>query len=157
MDVLMPQLGETVSEGTVATWHKKAGEPVEKGEILLDVDTDKVSTEIEAPVSGVIQRINVKEGETVDVGTVLAVIAVDNEEAVETAATIQESAVLKSRQSAHGLPEKSAGDRLSPAVRRLLKKHDLDIGDISGTGHDGRVTRSDVLRHLGLSDGDQEL
>ena len=72
MDVLMPQLGETVLEGTVATWYKAVGDSVEKGELLLDVETDKAATEIEALASGVLSSIGVPEGETVDVGTVLA-------------------------------------------------------------------------------------
>ena len=80
MNVLMPQLGETVNEGTIAAWHKKAGDAVEKGDMLLDVETDKVATEITAPASGVLASIDVDEGVTVDVGTVLAVIVVDGEE-----------------------------------------------------------------------------
>jgi 2-oxoglutarate dehydrogenase E2 component (dihydrolipoamide succinyltransferase) len=131
MDVLMPQLGETVLEGTVAVWYKGAGDPVEKGEMLLDVETDKAATEIVAPASGVLSSINVSEGETVDVGTVLAVIAVEGEVAPKSVAG--------------GLPPKSGGEKISPAVRRLLKQHSLDIADISGSGRDGRVTRQDVL------------
>ena len=77
----MPQLGETVSEGTIAVWHKKAGDTVAKGDMLIDVETDKVATEITAPESGVLTSINVPEGETVDVGTILAVIAVAGEAA----------------------------------------------------------------------------
>ena len=109
MDVLMPQLGETVTEGTISGWHKKAGEPVEKGEMLLDVETEKVATEITAPASGVLSSINVPEGDTVDVGTVLAVIAIEGE-AVEVAqsnaspqaATTQAEPAKK----AAGLPDK---------------------------------------------------
>ena len=85
MNVLMPQLGETVAEGTVAAWHKKQGDAVEKNEILLDVETDKAATEVPAPVAGVIASVLVPEGKTVDVGTVLAVI--ESEEAAESAAT----------------------------------------------------------------------
>jgi 2-oxoglutarate dehydrogenase E2 component (dihydrolipoamide succinyltransferase) len=77
MDVLMPQLGETVLEGTVATWYKAEGDTVAKGDLLLDVETDKAATEIEAQEAGVLRKIAVPEGETVDVGTVLAVIAVE--------------------------------------------------------------------------------
>ncbi|MCK5325038.1 MAG: dihydrolipoamide succinyltransferase, partial [Woeseiaceae bacterium] len=69
MDVLMPQLGETVAEGTIAAWHKQAGDPVEKGEMLVDIETDKVATEITAPASGVLASIKVAEGDTVEVGT----------------------------------------------------------------------------------------
>ena len=81
MNVLMPQLGETVAEGTVAAWHKKQGDTVEKNEVLLDVETDKAATEVPAPVAGVIASVLVPEGKTVDVGAVLAVI--ETEEAAE--------------------------------------------------------------------------
>ncbi len=153
MDVLMPQLGETVTEGTVAAWHKKAGDTVEKGEMLLDVETDKVATEIPAPVSGVLSSINVAEGDTVDVGTVLAVVTVEGEVATEAAADTPAApepatAVPATETTSAGLPGKSAGGRLSPAVRRLLGKHDLNVADIKGTGRDGRVTRQDVQSHI---------
>jgi len=150
MDVLMPQLGETVAEGTIAAWHKQAGDAVEKGDILLDVETDKVATEIEAPVSGVLASIDIAEGETVDVGTVLAVIAVDGE-LVEDKAAASESVAVKAEASpptSGGLPPRKGSDKLSPAVRRLVKQHSLDIADISGTGRDGRVTRQNVLDHI---------
>jgi len=126
MDVLMPQLGETVLEGTVATWHKAAGDTVEKGDLLLDVETDKAATEIEAPEAGVLSSINVPEGETVDVGTVLAVIAIDGEETATAAEAPAEAAPAKAAPQAAsgGLPPKSTGSgKLSPAVRRLLKQH----------------------------------
>ena len=150
MDVLMPQLGETVAEGTIAAWHKQAGDTVEKGDILLDVETDKVATEIEAPVSGVLASIDIAEGETVDVGTVLAVIAVDGE-VVEDKTAASESVAVKAEASpptSGGLPPRKGSDKLSPAVRRLVKQHSLDIADISGTGRDGRVTRQNVLDHI---------
>jgi 2-oxoglutarate dehydrogenase E2 component (dihydrolipoamide succinyltransferase) len=150
MNVLMPQLGETVSEGTIAAWHKKAGDAVEKGDILLDVETDKVATEIEAPASGVLSSIDVAEGETVDVGTVLAVIAVEGEVVEEQSAASASEAVAKAsdKPAGGGLPARQSGDRVSPAVRRLLKQHSLDINDIPGTGRDGRVTRQDVLAYV---------
>jgi pyruvate/2-oxoglutarate dehydrogenase complex dihydrolipoamide acyltransferase (E2) component len=131
MDVLMPQLGETVLEGTVATWYKKAGDAVEKGEPLLDVETDKAATEIEAPAAGVLSSVNVPEGDTVDVGTVLAVIAVEGEEAEEATAPVAEvEASAEPKPAAAGLPPKSGGGKVSPAVRRLLKQHNLNIDDI---------------------------
>jgi len=149
MDVLMPQLGETVLEGTVALWYKKAGDTVAKGDVLLDVETDKAATEIEAPVDGVISSISVPEGETVDVGTVLAVISVEGEAVAEApaakAAAEPAAAAEVTKPAGGGLPPKSAGGKVSPAVRRLLKQHDLDIAEISGSGRDGRVTKEDVL------------
>ena len=154
MDVLMPQLGETVSEGTIADWHKQPGDSVEKGDLLLDVETDKVATEITAPVSGTLAAIKVAQGETVDVGTVLAVIAAEGEEveapaeapsAVEEAAPVESAPVAKATQ---GLPSRKSREKLSPAVRRLLKEHDLDVSLINGTGREGRVTRKDVVAFI---------
>lgn len=151
MDVLMPQLGETVLEGTVATWYKAEGDAVARGDVLLDVETDKAATEIEAQEAGVLAKIVVAEGETVDVGTVLAVIAVAGEEA-DTGAALQTASAAAAPDSAaaaapapSAIPRKSASGKLSPAVRRLVKQHDLDIGDIEGTGRDGRITRKNVL------------
>lgn len=149
MDVLMPQLGETVLEGTVATWYKNVGDTVEKGELLLDVETDKAATEIEAPAAGVLRSVNVPEGDTVDVGTVLAVIAVEGEETEEAAAPVAEvAAAAAPKPAAAGLPPKSGGGKVSPAVRRLLKQHNLNIDDIPGTGRDGRVSKQDVENHM---------
>ena len=157
MDVLMPQLGETVGEGTIAGWHKQPGDAVEKGDVLLDVETDKVATEIEAPASGILTTIDVPEGETVDVGTVLAVIAVEGEVVAEKSPAAEKAvaATEAAKPASSGLPGKQAGERLSPAVRRLLKEHNLDIADIPGSGRDGRVTRQDVVEFVasGKSDG----
>lgn len=148
MDVLMPQLGETVMEGTVSGWHKKQGDVVEKGESLLDIETDKVATEIEAPASGVLASIAVEEGETVEVGTVLAVITTDGEEKTDTAAAAPNKTESRKREAPAGRAAKLAGGRLSPVVRKLIREHNLDIAGIRGTGRDGRVTRRDVLAHV---------
>jgi pyruvate dehydrogenase E2 component (dihydrolipoamide acetyltransferase) len=143
----MPQLGETVSEGTIAAWHKQAGDAVEKGDVLLDVETDKVATEIEAPASGVLARIDIPEGDTVDVGTVLAVIAIDGEvvEAAPAAAAAAPVNVEAAVSATPSLSSSRGSEKLSPAVRRLVKEHGLDLSQISGTGRDGRVTRQNVL------------
>ena len=160
MNVLMPQLGETVAEGTVAAWHKKQGDAVEKDEALLDVETDKAATEVPAPVSGVVASVLVPEGQTVEVGTVLAVIEVAG--ASESAAFPDESsrrgAAQQAPQPRRSKPagkrsgrtnarggSKGGRARLSPVVRRLLAEHGLDPQDISGSGRDGRITREDVL------------
>ncbi len=147
MDVIMPQLGETVSEGTIAVWHKQVGDTVEKGDLLLDVETDKVATEIEAPVSGVLARIDVAEGEVVDVGIVLAMIAVDGEVVEESpmASEVAEAKAAVPIATPSGLPKKKGSEKVSPAVRRLLKQHNLQISQIPGTGRDGRVTRQNAL------------
>ena len=154
MKVLMPQLGETVNEGTVAAWHKKAGDEVTKDEVLLDVDTDKVAVEIPVPVSGVLTRILVEAGETVDVGTVLAEIGgPDAPSGVEADPRPRKAASAAAQAEAEPVSLKPApagkdGQRLSPAVRRLIAEHALDVALIQGTGHDGRISRRDVRTYL---------
>lgn len=156
MDVIMPQLGETVTEGTVARWYKKVGDAVKADETLFDVETDKVNTEIPAPVSGVLAEILVEEGVTAKVGVRLAVIresgsAVNAAPAAsapvtKTAATVGASATTRGAPS--GLPRANAAERLSPVVRKLIVEHSLDAAQITGTGRDGRITREDVLGHI---------
>src|SRR5438552_449400 len=146
MDVIMPQLGETVAEGVVTKWYKKVGDTVKADETLFDVETDKVSTEIPAPTSGVVAEILVEEGVTAKVGARLAVIR-------ESGAAMT-PVVVQSRRFAAAGPSTAAartprfmpadaGRRLSPVVRRLIAEHQLNPADIRGTGRDGRVTRED--------------
>ncbi len=156
MKIVMPQLGETVTEGTISAWHKNVGDEVEKGDMLLDVETDKVATEIPAPIAGVLQQILVPADETVDVGTVLAVIG-DEDDVIETSPAPDASSAAQaggddsntddsSRSRTRSGRGAAAGvAKLSPAVRRLVAEHDLDIEQVSGTGRDGRVTKQNVL------------
>lgn len=167
MKVIMPQLGETVTEGTVSAWHKKPGDPVQADEILLDVETDKVATEITAPASGVVSEILVEAGATVDVGTVLAIIeeagqANAGRGAAREGAPLQEPRGGSSKASgdalstiaAHTAPASASptadreGPPLSPAVRRLLSEHGIAARALSGTGKGGRITREDVLAFI---------
>ncbi len=183
MDVLMPQLGETVAEGTVATWHKQEGDTVEVDEILCDIETDKVSMEIPAPKAGKIAKILVGDGETVPVGTVLAVVLGEGESLDDAAASAKPAAPAATAASADSAPEpapaapqssapaasappaapaastasgtasgqavaRSEGQKLSPAVRRLVAEHNLDVASIPGTGRNGRVTRRNVLEFI---------
>jgi len=156
MDVIMPQLGETVEEGTVSVWHKKVGDQVTAGDDLLDISTDKVEMEIPVPVTGELSEILVVEGETVAVGVTLAVINDGSKAAVAPAApTAASSSAAPAPEKAPALASKqkigtrdAQGKPLSPAVRRLLAEHDVAAEDIAGTGRDGRITRKDVLAHL---------
>jgi len=153
-DVTMPQLGETVADGTVTKWFKKVGETVTKGEPLFEVSTDKVDTEIPAPHDGVLTAILVAEGVTVDVGTTLAVIGGDGTPAhagTVAAATVAAATTAPSPVVPAGGERKgrSGGEgQLSPVVRRLLAEHDLDASLVEGTGPNGRITREDVLAHV---------
>ena len=156
----MPQLGETVTEGTVTAWHKAAGDPVKANETLFEVSTDKVDTEIPAPADGVLAEILVEAGATVPVGTRLAVIG-GGDAAAPPAPREPAPARAPRRASPAALdsvPRRdSRGNPLSPAVRRLIAEHGLDAGAISGTGRDGRITRQDVEALVDAGPADSEL
>jgi pyruvate dehydrogenase E2 component (dihydrolipoamide acetyltransferase) len=156
MNIIMPQLGETVTEGTVTKWYKKVGDAIKADETLFDIETDKVSTEIPSPVAGVISEIRVEAGVTAKVGMTLAVItesgatARPQAVAVANAATAPIAVALNAATSeaARIAPRAHAADRLSPVVRRLIAERNLDVRLIKGTGRDGRVTRDDVVEFI---------
>jgi pyruvate dehydrogenase E2 component (dihydrolipoamide acetyltransferase) len=151
MDVVMPQLGETVKEGTVTAWRKKVGERVEKDDLLFGVNTDKVEMDVPSPATGVLSAILVPEGTTVRVGEKLAVIQEEGmAESAAPAPASKEKAPPPAAASS-GKREAVARDpdaRLSPVVRKLLAEHGLDPAAIQGTGAGGRITRDDVLAHV---------
>jgi len=156
----MPQLGETVEEGTVSTWYKKVGERVGPDEPLFEVETDKATAAIPAPASGLLAEVLVPAGETVKVGTRLAVIrtGAPGEEAEGGRAPPGSPPARAPAPGSSGRPAPvesgaSGSERLSPVVRRLLDEHHLDPAAIAGTGQGGRVTRQDVLRHLERQQG----
>lgn len=156
MDVIMPQLGETVREGTVSCWRKQIGDAVSADEPLFDVETDKVTTEVPAPISGVLTQILVEEGVQVKVGTRLAIIGEPGSATV--AAPQSQMGALSSGLDGNGAAPlrngrpaalaRVKGVKLSPVVRRLLAEHQLAAKGIVGTGRDGRIKRSDVLAYL---------
>jgi len=151
MDILMPQLGETVTEGTVTNWYKQVGDTVRADEALFDVETDKVSTEIPSPIAGVLAEVLVPVGQTVKVGTRLAVVRGTGEQVAPAAAKPATKPPQTPPAAAVAtVPASPRADRqkLSPVVRRLLAENGVDAADIRGTGRDGRVTREDVLQYL---------
>jgi len=162
-DITMPQLGETVTEGTITRWFKNVGDSITEDEVLFEVSTDKVDSEVPSPVAGVLNEILVPEGETVDVGTVLARIG--DSGAAPAPAPAAEPAPAPSPESQPPEPQpepapepapapaaeqpqpaSSSGDTrlLSPVVRRLIAENGLDASTITGTGAGGRITRADV-------------
>jgi len=166
MTITMPQLGETVTEGTVAQWLKKPGDAIEKYEAFVEVSTDKVNAEVPSPVSGVLREIICKEGETVATGAPIAIIDEVDVAAPEPAlpvaasapaapaAAVVPSAPVATNGSSNGSSNGthagngvSNGDlrRFSPAVRRLARAHHIDVATLRGTGTNGRVTASDVI------------
>lgn len=153
MDVIMPQLGETVAEGTVTRWYKKIGDTVKADEALFDVETDKVSTEIPAPASGVLAEIVVQEGVTAKVGARLAVIRESGAAAAAGTAARKPLTAERAPQAiaAPSSPQAlraDAAERLSPVVRKLCAEHRLDPKELTGTGRDGRITRDDIMEYL---------
>jgi len=146
----MPQLGETVTEGTVAQWLKKIGDSVDKYEDFVEVSTDKVNAGVPSPVTGTIRELLVKEGETVATGTPIAVIdevgaAPDAAEAAPAPAHAEAPAPANAAPSGNGAAAAAANAAASPAVRRLAREHRVDIRTLRGSGANGRVTADDVL------------
>jgi pyruvate/2-oxoglutarate dehydrogenase complex dihydrolipoamide acyltransferase (E2) component len=142
MDIIMPQLGETVLEGLITAWHKKPGDVVSADEKLFDVETDKVSTEIPSPITGVLREILVEAGISVKVGTRLATV-----EAAPLARP-KDGEMATPASSAPPQLEANAARNLSPVVRRLLGEAGLTADQVRGSGREGRITREDVLEHL---------
>jgi 2-oxoglutarate dehydrogenase E2 component (dihydrolipoamide succinyltransferase) len=148
-NIVMPQMGESIFEGTITKWLKKAGDRVEKDEPLFEISTDKVDAEIPSPVAGVLSEIKVPVGATVEINTVVAVIGGTGADA-SAAAPIASATAATAAPAAAPSAAVNGGRRLrsSPLVRRIAKDNQLDLGQIAGTGSDGRITKEDVLRHL---------
>jgi len=177
VDVVMPQMGVSVSEGTITKWLKSEGDQVEADEALLEISTDKVDTEVPSPASGTLTQIVVQEGETVEVGTKLAQIGGQAAEAADAAppeevpepATAQAAAESAAAAGAEGetparepvaeapptAPPAATGDGaadgksfVSPVVARIASEHGVDPGQVQGTGRGGRVTKKDILSFI---------
>jgi 2-oxoglutarate dehydrogenase E2 component (dihydrolipoamide succinyltransferase) len=160
-DVVMPQMGESIVEGTLTKWLKKPGERVERDEPLFEISTDKVDTEIPSPAAGTLAEVLVVEGKTVGINTVVARIA--EAEAEGTAAAVPQPVAAKEAAAAPpsqqppppppppapvvAEPSEPAGP-LSPLVRKLARENNLDLSRITGTGAGGRITKQDVETYL---------
>ncbi len=156
-DVVMPQMGESITEGTLTKWLKKVGDTVQRDEPIFEISTDKVDAEIPSPVAGKLSEIKVQEGQTVTINTVVAVIgggavsslspAAPDHASVPAAAPAQQQ---NGKPSA--APPASASQaehvRSSPLVRKMAKDNNVDLGQLSGTGASGRITKGDILGHL---------
>jgi len=150
IEIKVPPLPESVSDATLVAWHKNLGESVSRDENLVDLETDKVVLEVPAPASGTIAKIVVENGATVEAGDVLAILE-EGEVSVDT--PVAASVAAPAQKAAETVMKKGSGPiKTSPAVRRLLDEHDLDATMITGTGKDGRITKSDVLSFLKSDD-----
>ena len=150
-EIIVPTLGESVTEATVAQWLKQVGDHVEVDDPLVELETDKVTLEVNASAAGVIKEIKVKEGENVAVGTVLGKIG-EGEGTVSAPAGKKAEKKADAPKAAKVAAEPTANDdaaaSLSPAVRKIVDDNNLDPSKITGTGKDGRLTKGDVLTHM---------
>jgi pyruvate dehydrogenase E2 component (dihydrolipoamide acetyltransferase) len=172
-DIIMPQMGESIVEGTITKWLKKPGDKVQRDEPLFEISTDKVDAEIPAPASGVLQEIKVTEGTTVGVNTIVGTIAIDGEAAAKPSAPPK--AAPAAVESSAGVPPAVAGAsrprtqtpeapqapekkpvaheeeeeaRSSPLVRKIAREHGVSLSQISGTGLGGRITKQDIMSFI---------
>ena len=182
IEVPMPQMGESIAEGTVSKWLKSVGDRVERDEPILEISTDKVDAEIPSPASGTLVGIEVKEGETVEVGTIVAFIDTEapSGDGKKAAATPPAPAAEKKAEAPAAkptpapaaapaaakpeaprpapAPARAAGEvetaeerlrtRSTPVVRKIAEEHGIEIAEVTGTGHAGRVTKQDILAYI---------
>lgn len=156
VEVVMPRMGLNMEEGTVVAWHKQEGDTVRKGDVLLEIETDKVTTEIEAQADGIVGKILVDEGTTVPIGTPIAYIISEGESVPETTtsqtrskdvplqATIQMPGTSSAPSSARG--SSNGKLRASPAARRAARELGIDLREVTGRGPNGRILETDVKR-----------
>src|SRR6478609_6187521 len=147
----MPQMGVSVSEGTITRWAKQVGETVEADETLLEISTDKVDTEVPSPASGVVSEILVQEGETVEVGTLLARIGGEAAPAAPEPAPPAPEPVAAAPEPAAPAPAATSGNGrsfVSPVVARIAAEHGIDPAQVPGTGDGGRVTKKDIQAYI---------
>jgi 2-oxoglutarate dehydrogenase E2 component (dihydrolipoamide succinyltransferase) len=165
-DIIMPQMGESIVEGTITKWLKKPGDKVQRDEPLFEISTDKVDAEIPAPASGVLQEIKVTEGTTVGVNTVVGTIAVDGEAAAAKAApppaktAPAPAAPPKEEKKSAPTPlpmptpaasahdEEAEETRSSPLVRKIAREHGVSLSQLTGTGLGGRITKQDIMQFI---------
>jgi pyruvate dehydrogenase E2 component (dihydrolipoyllysine-residue acetyltransferase) len=171
-DIVMPQMGESIFEGTITKWLKKPGDKVQRDEPLFEISTDKVDAEIPAPASGVLQDIKVGEGNTVQVNTVVGTIAGDGEAAAAAKAATPpaksaaapsapappaKTEAAPSRVSPPPVPPQAPRDeedhaRSSPLVRKIAREHNVSLSQVPGTGLGGRITKQDIMAFLERQD-----
>ncbi|MGH9537696.1 MAG: 2-oxoglutarate dehydrogenase, E2 component, dihydrolipoamide succinyltransferase [Terriglobales bacterium] len=167
-DIVMPQMGESIFEGTITKWLKKPGDKVQRDEPLFEISTDKVDAEIPAPAAGILQDIKVAEGATVQVNTVVGTIAADGEAATSKpapaaapsqAAPAKKETAAPSKAPAPPVEVKTAAPdlqtheeedhaRSSPLVRKIAREHNVDLAKVIGTGLGGRITKQDITAFL---------
>ena len=150
IQVVMPQMGESIFEGTITRWLKKPGDTVQKDEPLFEISTDKVDAEIPSPANGVLTSVLTEEGATVQVNTVVAVIGGSGAAPVAAAVEIPPVAAAQAPlpEAVSEVPAQTGKLRSSPLVRRIAKEHQVDLRLVRGSGSEGRITKEDILGYL---------
>ncbi|WP_034943567.1 2-oxoglutarate dehydrogenase complex dihydrolipoyllysine-residue succinyltransferase [Erwinia oleae] len=148
VDILVPDLPESVADATVATWHKKPGDAVQRDEVLVEIETDKVVLEVPASADGVLEAILEDEGATVTSRQALGRLKEGNSGGKESSAKPEAQQATPAQRQSASLSDDESNDALTPAIRRLIAEHSLDPAAIKGTGVGGRLTREDVEKHL---------
>ena len=150
VEVKVPALAESVPDATLLDWYKQVGERVERGENLIDLETDKVTLEVAAPEAGIVKELRAQTGDVVLTDDILAVID------TEGSATVSASAAPAAEEAAEApAPVASSSEKLGPAVRKLVEEHGLDPSRITGTGKGGRLTKADVLAFIETGDSEE--
>jgi pyruvate dehydrogenase E2 component (dihydrolipoamide acetyltransferase) len=160
-DIVMPQMGESIVEGTITKWLKKPGDKVQRDEPLFEISTDKVDAEIPSPAAGVLQDIKVAEGTTVQVNTVVGTISSDGEASVAAPKAAAPAAEKKAAPAAPQAaakpapaapvtqePEEDEHARSSPLVRKIAREHNVNLSQVSGSGLGGRITKQDIMAFI---------
>src|SRR5215469_8354998 len=159
-DVIMPQMGESIFEGTITKWLKRPGDKVQRDEPLFEISTDKVDAEIPAPASGVLQEIKVAEGNTVQVNTIVGTISADGESSTPAKSAPAAAAPTPAQKKETAPPPQPAPTpapaheaqdedvRSSPLVRKIAREHNVDLSQVSGTGLGGRITKQDIMAFI---------
>ena len=151
VEIKVPILPESVSEATVATWHKKVGDAVKIDENIVDIETEKVVLEVPSTVDGVIKELRVEEGATVGEQEIIAIIE-EGAAAQESAAAEESTAAKEDKPTPSATSDASDNaddaDKLSPAVRKMLAESNVDASAVKGTGKNGRILKEDVQNHL---------
>ena len=155
VDILVPDLLESVADATVATWHKKPGDSVKRDEVLVEIETDKVVLEVPASADGILDAVLEDEGTTVTSRQILGRLREGNSAGKESSAKSESKESTPAQRQQASLEEQT-NDALSPAIRRLLGEHNLEASAIKGTGVGGRLTREDVEKHLAKAPAKEE-
>ena len=152
-ELIVPTLGESITEATVSKWLKKIGEPFEIDEPLVEIETDKITVEVPAPSAGVLSKIKVKEGKDVSIGGVLGIISESKgttppKEKKQSQTKVVKEDTTKTKPDPNNQSNLKKDSKLSPSVKKILEENNLDSSKVNSSREDGRLTKADVMEHL---------